>query len=333
MSNRGSVRVSSPSDVDVAARLTVTECLRVAAGETLVVVYERALAELGNAVATAGRRAGATVEMIELRGQPIDVDRIAPALARCDASAFLATYGADIAVRRAMVSVQGRRRHAHMIGLTDAVIRQSLAVDPREMAALGRRLVALMRPSSTIRVTSPAGTSLVVETEPASRWHNEHGILEGPGWTNLPAGEVITSPANVEGVFVPDGGVWMTDGSELDRVAAQRLELRFARGRLVAAEGADEAARTLLDHLDSGQDGRRVGQVSFGTNTGVVAPIGVSCQDVKLRGFHVILGYSAPELTGASWNGTRLVQLLQRRASVWVDGTQVLANGRYVLPT
>lgn len=172
----------------------------------------------------------------------------------------------------------------------------------------------------------------MVQTDPANRWHNEHGMLDGPGWTNLPAGEVITSPASVDGVFVPDGGAWLTDGSGLDRSTTHRLRLRFSSGRLVDADGPGDTVQALLSHLDSGRDARRVGQVSFGTNTGVVAPIGLSCQDVKLRGCHLILGYSAPELTHASWNGDRLVQLLQRRASVWIDGVQVLASGRYVLP-
>jgi aminopeptidase len=325
-----SERVSS-SEVTVAARRAVTECLRLRPRERFLVVFERPLGELAQAMAAVAREVGADVETLELLAHAGGIERVAPALERCDVSAFIATYGADIAVRRAMVSVEGRRRHAHMIGLTDAVIRQSLAVDPEEIAALGRRLITRMRPASVIRITSPAGTALTVETDPANRWHNEHGILEGPGWTNLPAGEVITSPAKVEGVFVPDGGVWMTDGSLLDRAASMKLALRFSGHSLASASGADDAAATLLEHLDSGHDGRRVGQVSFGTNTGVVAPIGVSCQDIKLRGFHLILGYSAPELTGASWNGTRLVQLVQRRASVWVDDVQVLVNGRYVL--
>ncbi len=329
--SRANVKENTQSELALAARRAIAQCLGVASGETLTIVFERALDALAQAMASAARDLGAEVETIEVSGARGDLEHVERAIARCHASAFIATYGADIAVRRAMVQVRGRRRHAHMIGLTEEVIRQSLAADHVEIAELGEKLIQRTRPSSTIRVTSPAGTSLVVRTDPARRWHNEHGILHGPGWTNLPAGEVITSPAAVDGVFVPDGGVWMTDGSGLDRAAAQRLRLSFSEGRLVDAEGADEAVRALFEHLDSGTHGRRVGQVSFGTNTGVVAPIGVSCQDVKLRGFHLILGYSAPELTGATWNGDRLVQLLQRRASVSIDGLEVLANGRYLV--
>lgn len=328
--SRAPVGGNTPSELEIAARRAVVECLRVTPGEALIVVHDRTLVDLASAMEAAGSDAGARAERIEIGSEAGELERVSHALERCDTSALVATYGADIAVRRAMVQVRGRRRHAHMIGLTDAVIRQALAVDPRETASLGQRLIERMRPSSRFEVKSPGGTSLVVETDPDHRWHNEHGILDGPGWTNLPAGEVITSPARVDGVFVPDGGVWMTDGSALDRTAIHRLRLRFAWGRLVDVDGPDEAAHMLLSHLTSGRDGRRVGQVSFGTNAGVVAPIGVSAQDVKLRGFHLILGYSAPELTGASWNGDRIVQLLQRRAAVWVDGVPVLANGRYV---
>jgi leucyl aminopeptidase (aminopeptidase T) len=329
--SRDSVKANTPSELATAARGAIGQCLRVTAGEALVIVFERALAELAEAMGAAGREVGAKVETLELQGRSDEVERVERMLERCDASVFAATYGADVAVRRAMVQTRGRRRHAHMIGLNDVVVRQSLAADHVEIAELGQKLIEKTRPSSTIRVTSAAGTSLVVRTDPARRWHNEHGMLEGPGWTNLPAGEVITSPASVDGVFVPDGGVWLTDGTGIDRAAAQRLRLRFEAGRLVDADGVEDAARELLEHMDSGQNGRRVGQVAFGTNTNVVAPIGVACQDVKLRGFHLILGFSAPELTGATWNGDRLAQLLQRRATVWIDGVQVHANGRYLV--
>lgn len=324
--------MNTPAELDVAARRAVLDCLRVSAGERFLVVFERDLAGLADAMMRAALKAGATVETIELRGESLDRG-LTRAIEGCDVSAFVASFGADITVRRAMVQhAPSRRRHAHLIGVNELVIRQSLTVDPRESEAFGRRLIARMRPSSTLRVESPTGTSLTVELDPRHRWHNEHGILTRPGWTNLPAGEVMTSPGNVEGVFVPDGGVWLSDGTSLDRVAAKRMRIRMVGGRVLDAEGEDAAVRALLGHLDTGIEGRRVGQVCFGTNTAVVAPIGVACQDVKLRGFHLILGYSAPELTGASWNGTRVVQLLQRRASVTIDGTPVLVEGRYVLP-
>lgn len=316
-------------ELRLAARRAVRECIRLQPKERFVVVFDQKLAPLAEAMAIEGKDAGASVTSMELGVPGVEL-RLPAVLDDCDASAFVATYGAPLAVRRAMVEVKGKRRHAHMIGLSPEVIRQSLAADPFEMRSLGRKLVERMELRRSLRVTSPGGTALRVTTSTARRWHVEHGILEAPGWTNLPAGEVITSPASVDGVFVPDGGVWLTDGSELDRTAATRLRLVFENGRLVEATGPGEIGKTLFDHLGDG-DGRRVGQVTFGINAGVVAPIGVSCQDVKLRGFHLILGYTAPDLTGADWNGQRLVQLLQRRAYVWSDDEPVMSHGRYVM--
>lgn len=321
---------NSDLELRLAARRAVSDCLRLRPGERFVVVFDAALSALAEAMAGEGRLAGASVTSIELGTAAVE-QKLALALGDCDVSAFVASYGAPLSVRRQMVDVRGKRRHAHMIGLTPTVIRQSLAADPDEMATLGAKIIGRMQPTSRLRVTSPSGTSLRVATSPSSRWHTEHGIVDRPGWTNLPAGEVITTPASVDGCFVPDGGVWLTDGSELDRTTATRLQLFFEVGRLVGVEGPPDTARALRAHLDDGTHGYRVGQVTFGINAGVIAPIGVSCQDVKLRGFHLILGYSAPELTGADWNGTRLVQLLQRRADVWIDDERVMQGGRYTL--
>ena len=62
----------------------------------------------------------------------------------------------------------------------------------------------------------------------------------------------------------------------------------------------------------------------------MLAPIGQHAQDVKLPGFHLVLGYSAPEQTGATWNGEGMVTVLQRQESVWLDARNVIERGRHV---
>ena len=315
-----------------AAQRVVSDCLGVRAGERLLIVYEEGLESLAGALMMVGDELEARVDAVLVDASTPEetlLERLVRRLDECDVSVMLAAFSFPRSVRQRMASMDGRRRHAHLLGLTDAVIRQSLRVDYREVDALGRHLVDALATASTLRIESAAGTDLVARVGRSTRWYNQGGIQREPGWTNLPAGEVVTCPADVEGVFVPDGGVWLTDGTALDRAAARRLALHFEGGYLVRSEGPAEARTQLLQHLDEGTDGRRVGQLSFGTNVGVLAPIGVACQDVKLPSFHLILGYSAPELTGASWNGDLLVQLLQRSATVSVDGREVLTKGRY----
>ena len=62
---------------------------------------------------------------------------------------------------------------------------------------------------------------------------------------------------------------------------------------------------------------------------GVLAPIGALLQDLKLPGFHLSLGHTCPEITGATWDSDVEIPLLTRRGSVSIDGESVIANGKF----
>jgi len=153
------------------------------------------------------------------------------------------------------------------------------------------------------------------------------GVLHGTGWTNLPGGEVFGVPARVEGTLVHDGGIWLPEGAELP--LAFRTKIVFERGEVARLDGASEPCARLEAALQASNGGRRVGQVGFGTNTGVVAPIGALLQDLKLPGFHLSLGHTCPEDTGARWDSDVEIPLLTRRATVTIDGATVMQNGKY----
>ncbi|MEQ9080462.1 MAG: hypothetical protein RLP09_41740 [Sandaracinaceae bacterium] len=318
-----------------AAQRVVLDCLAVKLGERLLIVYQQRapFEELAAALMMAADEVGAEIDAVTVTSDETSPRLMAKLKERCDkaaASAMLAGYEFSRDIRRVVATPEGERRHVHMLGLTDAVVRQSLRIDYRDVHALGERLRARLQPTSEIRVESAAGTSLTVKGDPSARWINAGGLQHGPGWTNLPAGELVTTPSAVDGVFVPDGGLRLSDGAMLDRAVLRRMQLTFMGGRLTQIEGPEAQVQQLEAHLDSGAEGRRVGQIIFGTNVGVIAPIGVACQDGKLPGLHLVLSYTAPEVTGARWCGELLVQLLGRQSTVRIDGVTVMDKGRYV---
>ncbi len=330
----GRLRRILPEDHCVAAaRVVIQDSLAVRDGERVLVVFEDGFDELAAALLMATDQVQAEVDAIKV-GVPLIpniVAKLERRLARCDVSVLIASLAFPRDVRQVLIpGPDTERRHAHMLGVTDAIIRQSLRSDYLAVHELGQDLVQQLNTAYEIKVESPSGTDLRVRREPTARWYNQGGLQFGPGWTNLPAGEVVTTPCSVEGAFVSDGGIWLSDGSVLDRAEARRLVLRFEGGRLVGVEGAVGARDRLLRDVDSHAEGRRVGQIVFGTNVGVLAPIGQHAQDVKLPGFHLVLGYTAPEQTGASWNGEGMVTVLQRQESVWLGARQVIERGRYV---
>jgi leucyl aminopeptidase (aminopeptidase T) len=168
-----------------------------------------------------------------------------------------------------------------------------------------------------------------VRIDPGMRWHHESGILRSAGWINLPSGEITTSPADVEGVLVPDGGVWSVADGDLPR--ATRLKFVVRAGRLVDVEGRDDDTRKqILAILDRDGNGRRVGQFGFGTNLAVLTPVGSLLQDQKMPGVHLGFGEPYGALTGAKWKSTVEMPTVVRRPDVTVDGQPVMVRGKYV---
>lgn len=330
----GQLRRILPDEPEIAAgRAVLHDCLAAREGERVLVVYEDGHDDFAAALVMAADEVRADVDAVKV-GVPIVpnlVEKLRQRLDACEVSVLVSSVSFPREVRVVLTNHHlERRRHAHMLGVSEQVIRQSLRSDYRAVHALGVDLVRLLESTYEIKVESPGGTDLRARRDPGCRWFNQGGLQHGPGWTNLPAGEVATTPITVDGTFVCDGGIWLTDGAVIDRADARRIALRFEQGILVDVDAPEPIRAQILADVDSHEEGRRVGQVSFGTNVGVLAPIGQHAQDVKLPGVHLVLGYSAPDATGARWNGTGMVTLLQRQESVWLDARQIIARGRYV---
>lgn len=319
------------------ARNAVGTCLGVEAGQHVVLIVETGYDALGAAFLRAADGVGAKsdIHIVDARKATHEpfLRNLSARLVPADASLFVGGIEAlPAAFRHQLIDAGGAtRRHGHMPGLTTAMMQQSMRTDYREVQALSERLVARLDSDVTIHVRSPRGTNLLVRCSRALRWHVEDGILRAAGWTNLPAGELVTHPVGADGILVPDGGMWDVEGSSVTN--ADRLRFVFEDGAVRTIEGgAGTTPDALLAQLDTQANGRRLGQIGVGTNVGVVAAVGNLLQDLKMPGFHAVLGHTSPEHTGASWSSEVEVPLLVRRADVDVEGTPILRNGRYVAP-
>ena len=316
--------------LELGAKNAVETCLGARHGEQLILVCEKGLEPIGAAIVRAADRVGADVSAFILdadhAGNEPFVTRLSARLEEAETSILIASVaGLPAEFRRLMLRVGGRRRHAHMVGITEAMMRQSMRADYEEVHAIGERLLRRLEPTSELRVQTSAGTNIVVRGHPQHRWHNASGLLRSAGWANLPGGEVFSTPLSVDGLVVPDGGMFMPDGTDVAR--GGRLRVRFARGSVTAIEGpgGDE----LLRYLEDVPHGARVGQAGFGTNTSLLTSVGALLQDLKMPGFHLSLGYTCAELTSAEWSSPIEVPMLMRRADVAVDGEPLMVRGRF----
>jgi leucyl aminopeptidase (aminopeptidase T) len=284
------------------------------------------------------RGARSTIQFLEDHGpRPMTAapPAVLEALEACDAGILcMQPQQGELGARMAIVGVVERRRirYAHMVGVTPEIMRQGMRTDYTLVDRLCDRLRERMRDARTLRVRTDAGTVFTATFDPALAWVKTSGLISPRYWSNLPAGEVFTTPASVDGTFVCDATVGDYFGPKYGDLQATPMTLEIAGGRLVSARCARrEIEREFWSYTHTDANSDRVGELAFGTNLGVSEMIGVLLQDEKVPGVHIAFGDPYGSQTNADWKSTTHVDVLTRRCDVWIDEEPVIEKGRYLL--
>src|SRR5438876_11839519 len=72
---------------------------------------------------------------------------------------------------------------------------------------LSEKLRERLLGAETLRVKTEAGTEFAAHFDRRLDWVKTSGLIDSRYWSNLPAGEVFTTPATVDGTFVCDATV------------------------------------------------------------------------------------------------------------------------------
>ena len=315
-------------------------CLSITRADHVALIADEASAEVAASLADALDAAGAFWEGVlveRVSGRPM---REAPAeiiaaLERADAGILcVQPREGELTARMQIVATVERRaiRYAHMIGVTPAIMRQGMRADYRLVDALSQRLCERMHDAAALRVRTPAGTAFTATFDPALAWIKTSGLISTRYWSNLPAGEVFTTPASVDGTFVCDGTAGDYFGPKYGDLRSTPLTLEMSGGRLTAARcDRDDLQREFWAYCHTDEHSDRVGELAFGTNIALDSMIGVLLQDEKVPGVHIAFGDPYGSQTGANWKSRTHIDVLTRDCDVWIDDQQIISNGRYLM--
>ena len=331
---------SAPADLAPGARTAIETCLAVTSTDLVALVADEASAAVAASLAAAldavgARWEGVLIERATARPMRSAPPAVADVLERVDAGILcVQPREGELAARMQIVAIVERRaiRYAHMVGVTPQIMRQGMRADYRLVDALSQRLCERMRTAGRLRVETPAGTAFTASFDPALAWVKTSGLINRRYWSNLPAGEVFTTPATVDGTFVCDGTAGDYFGPKYGDLRATPLTLEISGGRLTAArcDRADlEDEFWTYCHTDEHSD--RVGELAFGTNIALDSMIGVLLQDEKIPGVHLAFGDPYGSQTGAAWKSRTHIDVLTRDCNVWIDDEQVIAGGKYLM--
>ncbi len=331
---------SFPSELAEGARNAVDTCLAIAPGERVALIADEPSREVAASLAAAldlarAQTRSVLIEHVASRPLTAAPPEVLDALERCDAGILcVQPQQGELVARMAIVATVERRqiRYAHMVGVTPEIMRQGMRADYRMVDRLSTALCERMRTAGSLRVSTPQGTSLTASFDPSLHWVKTSGLISPRYWSNLPAGEVFTTPRSVDGVFVCNGTAGDYFGPKYGDLSATPMTLEIAGGRLtsVRCERRDlEREFHAYCHTDAHSD--RVGELAFGTNLALTDMIGVLLQDEKVPGVHLAFGDPYGSQTGADWKSTTHVDVLTRECDVWIEEIPVIAKGRYLL--
>jgi leucyl aminopeptidase (aminopeptidase T) len=322
------------------ARNAVEMCLAVQPGEHVALIADEASSAVAASIAAAleERHAEFTGLLLEdlgprpMRAAPEDVLK---ALETDDVGILcVQPRQGELCVRMAIVRVVERRqiRYAHMVGVTPAIMRQGMRTDYRLVDKLSDKLRERMLRAETLTVKTEAGTAFKAHFDDGLDWVKTSGLISRRYWSNLPAGEVFTTPATVDGTFVCDATAGDHFGGKYGDLQATPLVLQIKGARLAGVECArKDLQHEFWDYCHTDENSDRVGELAFGTNLGLSEMIGILLQDEKFPGVHIAFGDPYGSQTHANWKSKTHVDVLTRNCNVWIDEDQVIENGRYQL--
>jgi len=328
---------TSERDLDRAASIVASHCLRLAPGEHFVVFADQRSLPIATALHRAARTLDAAsliarLDEIGVRPLKIVPDAWVRELAMAQATAFVAdTPREELAMRQHLLHLVSahRVRHAHMPGISPRQFVHGMRGDFSRVEAFGRRLLEKLATPRVLRSESALGTNLHITLGRSGRWFSQLGVLEPGRWGNLPAGALYTSPENVDGIFVANASLGEFFGAREGLLARKPVRFTIRDSRVVRVEAQSPTLQREIEAtLSFSPNSRRIGLVCIGVNVGITSAMGDPLVDQNLPGLHVAFGDPAARATGADWTAPTSFAACQSESSVLIDETIVIHRGR-----
>jgi len=240
----------------------------------------------------------------------------------------------ELGARMAIVKIVERRqiRYAHMVGVTPEIMRQGMRADYNMVDRLSDKLRDRMLRAQTLTVRTDSGTTIDALFDRGLDWVKTSGLISPRYWSNLPAGEVFTTPATVDGTFVCDATAGDHFNGKYGDLQSTPLTLEIANARLVEVHcDRKDLEQEFWEYCHTDENSDRVGELAFGTNLGLSEMIGILLQDEKFPGVHIAFGDPYGSQTHADWKSKTHVDVLTRNCDVWIDSDQIISKGKYQL--
>jgi leucyl aminopeptidase (aminopeptidase T) len=315
------------SDLELAVKAVIEDCLAVKQGEDVVVVCNPATLDLAERLRVGAESVGAEAVlavMAEREQHGVEPpDTVAAAMLKADVLLVPTVQSLSHTAARKAATDAGARA-ATLPGATEEMLARVMSADMDELRRRGRELADLLTAGGEAHITTADGSDLVLNIEGRDGVPDSGELTEPGAFGNLPCGEGFISPhhGSGSGKLVVDGVIASIG------IPEKPVELTIEDGALVDATG--EMGEELMRQLTAaGPDGTRVAELGIGTNEKAILT-GELLEDEKLLGtVHVAFGASAG--IGGEIQVPVHLDCVVMKPTLTVDGREVVRDGELLV--
>lgn len=307
-------------------------------GETCLAITDTSWNPAASAACLAAARAlGAEVAVLTLPvSAPLPAALLGPAVMAADLTVYMTAFTLHYRPEIRAALDAGRRV---LCAMQPFHVMQRLKADG-DVRRLAKAGAARLDRACQVRITSPAGTDLVMD-KTGRRGLAAYGVADEPGHLDFWGGGMVQT-AQLEGTT--NGRLVLGVGDvcfQLARFVESPVTITFVGGRAVAFEGGLDAF-LIRKHLEEANDPNAflAGHIAWGVDRRAkwLAPIidtpdqgGGGADSEAVHGnIQVEIGSNDDVLFGGLNRANAHLGLCLLRASLWLDGEPVLVDGRFV---
>lgn len=205
-------------------------------------------------------------------------------------------------------------------------------VPKADLSALNQKLIDIGSEARCATIQSRAGTNLTARFDnDLYHWVNSDGTFNGRHPAVLPASEVATYSSKISGIYVADGAINTNFGFPLDvRLSEAPITVDIQDSIVKSYSCSSPLLRSVLDQFFADDNGRRVGELGFGTNTGIAEFVPfVSHINERFPSVHLGFGSANQPKEILNWSHPLHLDLISKQCDVWFDATPIQLNGMF----
>jgi leucyl aminopeptidase (aminopeptidase T) len=216
-----------------------------------------------------------------------------------------------------------------LINASAEFFEHAVNVTPQLLSAINGGMLNRMIPAGHLRIQSSSGTDLDVSVDSGRyRWLSNRGIWREGTFVIMPAGEVSTFPADINGTLVADGAFNVTAFTRADaRLREHPVTLEIEHGRVVSHSCSSPQISNFLTRTLSRENADRIGELGFGSNVGVKEFIAMNSHINERRpGVHLGLGQHGQKIEVVPYLCEIHLDLITSDSTITVDGGEVISS-------